>query len=138
MEHEGSTKRDRSSLVLRSNQFFRQDDLELKAMANALGVSKSDLVRGMIAVSLDQLAKERTLEQRTGLTNRSALNEFVEAGRLPRAADPAPSKSFEKAQLALEDKKLEEVTSEMGAEPRPVPARHYFGMQVLPGWPAHA
>ena len=99
MEHEGSTKRDRSFLVLRSNQFFRQDDLELKAMANALGVSKSDLVRGMIAVSLDQLAKERTLEQRTGLTNRSALNEFVEAGRLPRAADPAPSKSL--AQFAL-------------------------------------
>ncbi len=83
MGDEGPTERDRRSLVLRSMQFFRDDDITLREIANARGVSKSDIVRGMIALALDNLP--RLSESSRANHGCDRLGEYIEAGRLPSA-----------------------------------------------------
>lgn len=90
-ENTKTTERNRRQLVMRSMQFFEGDDRELRLLAAMRGVSKSDIVRGMIARGLEILKEERNFGLPIAGTNADLLGEFIEAGRLSSTRNPGES-----------------------------------------------
>lgn len=82
MKRKDKPVRDRSALVMRSMHFFEEDDKKLRMLAAERGVTKSDIVRGLLSLALDEIANVGQLNKEA--TNVDILQDAIKAGRINR------------------------------------------------------